>query len=99
MSLYRLTSSQWGPDPAALDPFSQMTDELFAQCAQKISHDDFDYTTPLLDYPRTQEAWNDGKKWKYEHNIMKAITDPSYNDYVGCFTLMTKSGEVYRTSE
>jgi hypothetical protein len=51
----------------------------------------------LFDYPAGQDQWSDEKKGKYEENLIRTFYDPSKSDYLGSFTAMVKSGEVYTT--
>lgn len=50
-----------------------------------------------MNYPGGQDTWTDAKKDKYEKNILRAFCDPKYNDLIGTFTMITKSGEVCRS--
>jgi len=42
--------------------------------------------------------WGEAKKLKYEKNIFRTFCDPKYTDYVGVFTLMVKTGEIYNVN-
>lgn len=51
----------------------------------------------IMDYPKAHTEWSKTKVRKYEENLVRMFYDENYNDYLGCFELMVKSGEVNTT--
>lgn len=61
-----------------------------------MAADPLDMVGTFHDYVQNQE-WTTAKKDKYTKNIIRIFFDKSYDDYIGTFTAMVKSGEIYST--
>jgi hypothetical protein len=51
--------------------------------------------TCMFEYIENQESFSREKKLKYICGVTRMLSDSNYNNYVGCFSSMVKSGEVY----
>ena len=90
-------SAKARPDPFILNDFANMANECITEFTNNILREEPQPLTYLMDYPKEQKEWSDGKKATYEENIHRAFYDKTYDDYLCSFTLMVKSGEVNTT--
>lgn len=71
-----------------------MCTQFFNDIHKAVKSNPVDLSRNMMDYPKGQ-AWKPTKQIKYEKNLMRLLFDPAYTEYIGAFTAMVKTGEVY----